>query len=337
MTTISSERIRRYLEKCDPSISGEHGHNALFKAAAILTWGYALNPDEAFPYMLTFNARCVPPWSERDLKRKLSQALNHSGHTRPRGYLLGEDFDYVPIAASLSLPKPETTWPTPEPNRVDELVSRGPQLYDLWERSPVRFCDASSHAEEIVDCLFPGDPLLCIGRSNEVFATRRRETWRGRLSSLPLIVPNPMIAVVGKTQDGKPSEHTKEATARRVYLILEFDFSEDNPIWSRSIQKWRSSGIEIVDACSALILHLRERLKTLACVCFSGGKSLHAWFRVFELLESQQKDFMRYAVALGADRATYTRSQFVRIPDGWRNNGRRQICYYLDPREAVKA
>jgi hypothetical protein len=46
---------------------------------------------------------------------------------------------------------------------------------------------------------------------------------------------------------------------------------------------------------------------------------------------------MRLAVSLGADKTTWTKSQLVRIPDGLRENGVRQVCYYLDPKEAVTA
>jgi hypothetical protein len=48
------------------------------------------------------------------------------------------------------------------------------------------------------------------------------------------------------------------------------------------------------------------------------------------------KAFMDYAVSLGADKATWTRSQFVRMPDGTRDNGKRQTPYYFDPGTAVK-
>jgi hypothetical protein len=40
---------------------------------------------------------------------------------------------------------------------------------------------------------------------------------------------------------------------------------------------------------------------------------------------------MRYAVSLGADAATWTRSQFVRMPDGLRENGNRQVVYFFNP------
>jgi hypothetical protein len=32
---------------------------------------------------------------------------------------------------------------------------------------------------------------------------------------------------------------------------------------------------------------------------------------------------------------TWTRSQFVRLPDGRRQNGVRQVTYYFDPTKAV--
>ncbi len=41
---------------------------------------------------------------------------------------------------------------------------------------------------------------------------------------------------------------------------------------------------------------------------------------------------MRYAVALGADRATWTRSQFVRMPGGTRDNGKPQTIYFFNPK-----
>jgi hypothetical protein len=151
-----------------------------------------------------------------------------------------------------------------------------------------------------------------------------------------------MVSVLGQTQDGRPSEHTKSATAKRVYQVVEFDFSEKDKngaetIWAPFIRKWRKAGITVADACAALILYLAERMPTLACVCHSGGKSLHAWFQVLELNRIRQKEFMGYAVAHGADWATWNKAQLVRIPDGLRDNGMRQTAYYLDPDEAVTA
>lgn len=241
----------------------------------------------------------------------------------------------------INLAKPSPTWPAADPSAIDNIVSPGAGLYELWENSPIRWEDSESHVEEIIDILFPHNPLLCVGKSNYEFGTQHREVWRGALASLPLIVPNPMLAPRGQTQDGRTSEHTKAATSRRVYQVIEFDFAErdkngKDTLWAPLIRKWKTNKIEIVDACAALICQLQKQLPLLVCVCFSGGKSLHAWFRVFGLSQAAQKDFMRRAVLLGADRATWNASQFVRIPDGLRKDAARQSCFYLDPRKAVR-
>jgi hypothetical protein len=335
-----SERISRYIDQCEPAVEGQHGSDRTFVVAAKLTWGFGLSVEAAWPFMLGYNSRCKPRWCEHDLLRKLNQALTHHGHTKPRGYLLGKAANcYIP--PSKPLPKPEPTWPQPDLTAIDRIVSNGPGLVDLWEVSQVKFDDGGSHAEEIIDILFPGNPLLCVAKSSCEFATRRRERWRRRLASLPLIVPTPMLAVKGLTQNGQASEHTKAMTGRRVYQVVEFDFAErdknsNETIWAPLVSKWQRNGIEIADACAALILNLRKQLPTLACCCHSGGKSLHGWFRVFELTPEARRRFMRGAVLLGADRATWNRSQFVRIPDGQRDSSTRQRCFYFSPTEAIR-
>jgi hypothetical protein len=63
----------------------------------------------------------------------------------------------------------------------------------------------------------------------------------------------------------------------------------------------------------------------------SGNKSLHGWFYAVAQAEEKLMKFMRYAVSLGADPATWTKSQFVRLPDGMRDNGNRQSVIYFNP------
>jgi len=58
---------------------------------------------------------------------------------------------------------------------------------------------------------------------------------------------------------------------------------------------------------------------------------LHAWFKCGRATDETQHRFMRYAVSLGADDATWTRSQFVRLPQGWRADKERvQEVYYFN-------
>ena len=179
----------------------------------------------------------------------------------------------------------------------------------------MRFHDGEAHTERIVDALFPGNPWLCVGASNSEFKTRQREELRGELSALALIVPSPMTARTGRTQDGKQSEHALDNTGPRRFLIVEQDKGS-------------------TDEQAAVLLHLAERAPLVLAV-HSGGKSIHGWFMAAGQPEERLRRFMRYAVALGGDPATWTRCQFVRMPGGRRDNGNRQTVYFFNP-EAIR-
>jgi hypothetical protein len=240
------------------------------------------------------------------------------------------------------VPRPGTPpWPKADPERINSIATGGGGLYELWEQSPIRFEDGSSHAEEIIDAVFPGNPLLCCGKSDEVFATRCRQTWRGHLHRLAKIVPNPMLAPKGRTRDtGRLSEHTLEATAARVYLVVEFDFSEfardgvTPSLWAPLVRDWQAAGVSVADASAALHLELAQRLP-LVLVVHTGGKSLHGWYYAYARSDAVLRLFMAYAVSLGADPHTWCRSQFVRLPDGRRESGQRQVTYYFNVGNAV--
>jgi hypothetical protein len=243
-------------------------------------------------------------------------------------------------AARQAVSRPsEPKWPARNLTEIDAMVRSGIGLVDLWERSPVRFNDNSSHAEEIIDSIFPGNPLLCIGETAYKFATKPREEWRGELSNCPLIVPNPMLRTEGATKAGRLSQHTLDATAARIYLVIECDFrrhdnSGEPTVFLSLIDGWERDGIEVTDVGAAILWHLKDRLPLVLAV-HSGGKSVHGWFAAFDREEDELWPFMRQAYSIGADRVTWVRSQFVRLPDGRRQNGARQVTHYFDPSEAV--
>ncbi len=209
-------------------------------------------------------------------------------------------------------------WPGVNQEQREAIVRDGGGLADLWELSKPRLDDNAAHTEAIIDRLFPGNPLLCCGKSNSVFNTKPREDWRGEMSGLALIVPSPMSAIEGVTKEGKPSRHTLSNTGNRRFLICEFDTGTP-------------------DEHAALLMHVAE-YAPLVCAVHSGGKSLHGWFYVHGQPNAKVEKFFRYAVSLGADRATWTRSQFVRMPDGTRDNGKRQTVFYTNfkPLEAAQ-
>jgi len=209
-----------------------------------------------------------------------------------------------------SMAMPASKWPCVNTAARTAIFRGGANLADFWEKSRPRIEDNAQHTEETIDRLFPGNPLLCCGKTNSDFDTKPREAWRGELSALALIVPSPMSALTGSTRDGRESKHTLANTGTRRYLICEFDTGT-------------------ADEHAALLLHL-ARYAPLVCAVHSGGKSLHGWFFVHGQPDAKVEKFFHYAVSLGADRATWTRSQFVRMPDGTRDNGKRQTIFYTN-------
>ena len=68
-------RAHRYAEKMDPAISGSHGHDTTFRAACALVRNFGeLSDDEMMAALGDWNLRCSPPWNERELLRKISEA-----------------------------------------------------------------------------------------------------------------------------------------------------------------------------------------------------------------------------------------------------------------------
>lgn len=223
------------------------------------------------------------------------------------------DKAWQPQARELQIRQP--AWSPLNADKRTEIIERSAGLSDLWELSPVPFEDDETHTEEIIDALFPGDPWLCCGLSNDQFKTRRRSDWRGTMAGQQLIVPSPMTGEWGVTKDGKKSHHTLANTGPRRFLVVEQDQG-------------------ILDEQAAIIVHLAQKAPLVLAV-HSGSKSIHAWFFCEGRPEDRLRRFMDYAVSLGADRATWTRSQFVRMPDGTRDNGNRQTVHYFNP-EAIK-
>jgi len=184
-----------------------------------------------------------------------------------------------------------------------------------------------SRTEEIIDVLVTGNPWLCIGEADDRFFTGRRETLRGRLHRYSLIVPSPMFAQKGLTKRGYSSFHSLANTGPRRFIVVEFDKGH-------------------LDQQAAVIWHL-ARYAPLALVVFSGSKSLHGWFFCAGQPEDKLMRFFDYAHSLGADSATWRRSQFVRMPDGKRSDGKtsnalelagiadvppgRQVVLYFNP------
>src|SRR6516164_572272 len=314
------KQLREQLHSC-PS-EGNGVHSWLFKTALRLhdwifeEWLFedeiAEVSEDQIVELLDENLSCQRP------EREIRDAVVNAGR-----YFRGE-IDSVS----------QKQWPAVDYASIHKTVlDCRVRLKDLPGLSPVNVSDKEPMTEEILDALYPGNPLLCFAQTPHAPFTRPREIWRGRESEFAFIVPNPMTKEIGVKTDGKSSRRCLDNTGLREFLVIEFDIT-DSGSWAPYVEDWKRRGISKIDANVALIVELAtEGLPRLplALAVHSGGKSVHAWFPCSGLGDEQIRFFMDRAVRLGADRTTWTRCQFVRMPDGTRDNGNRQQVYYFAP------
>jgi Bifunctional DNA primase/polymerase, N-terminal len=75
------DRARRYASRIPGAVSGQGGHDATVRAACMIARGFALSHDEAFAVMSEWNQTCQPPWSDAELKRKITETLDRGTMT----------------------------------------------------------------------------------------------------------------------------------------------------------------------------------------------------------------------------------------------------------------
>lgn len=92
----SLERARRYARTCNPSISGQGGHNQAILVADKIAVGFDLGDHDTFTVLeQEWNPRCQPPWNMTELLHKITEARKCSPH-RP-GYLRDQQREPQPV------------------------------------------------------------------------------------------------------------------------------------------------------------------------------------------------------------------------------------------------
>jgi len=254
-------------------------------------------PDEqVVQYMISKS----PP-SARNLEREVREAVRNAQTDEA---LLAHLLSSEPVsAASGEAPRPRF----PEASRG--LIAAIPPVpvEELAEMSPSPFPGTA----EALRRLFPGNPLICLGAAPWACAVRKLSSWAGQEAAHPFMVPSAMTALSGMTANGRTSPRCLANTGPRMYQVVEFD---------------DRAGF---DSQAGRIIRLMDLLRP-ALVLHSGGKSLHAWFPAFHLSAEEQVKFFSAAATLGADTATWSRCQLVRVPGGTRAPGITQTCFYFD-------
>lgn len=324
---------RRLITSCPHAGGGVHDWT--FKVLCVLSTHYSDDTslfEAARTIFDEFATRRIP---DGEIFRQIGNARRYTG---------GAAFEVRGSSGGSFSP----AWPLPDIAAIESIVRSGPLLGQLQSALPACPKGRPLGSLEILQLLFPKDPLLCCGRRLWSAQTLNLSKW-DHLDECQFIVPSPMTNTQGVTCDGKSSTRCLSNTGPRHFLVIEFDFKVDDAPGlmngisscrppqdvsmdskSHLVSRLSHDGFTVLDICSTLIHHLAFKVHP-ALVVHSGGKSLHAWFPCMGVEDDRLKPFMRYAVQMGADRATWSRCQFVRMPGGLRDNGTRQAVLYFNP------
>lgn len=212
----------------------------------------------------------------------------------------------------------ERVRPWPVPNKTLQAECRRLSKRREWSLERLREASAVDAAEAakampqwFLRALLGADPLICVGIGVAKFQTDRMGFFtEHELTQYEFVVPNAMSAPLGKRKsDGEMSAHTLDNTGPRQNIVVEFDDGAT------------------LDEQAARHIWLSE-FRKLRMVVFSGSKSLHGWYAATD--EAEDRKFMDEAVRLGGDPKTWLKSQFVRMPNGQRENGTIQRVEFFD-------
>ena len=184
-------------------------------------------------------------------------------------------------------------WPEPNLKLITDTLS------DVTPQFDVDF-EIGLQAKDVLPKLFYPGELVCTGRKAEQALVRPLEETLHDAQWLQFIVVNPMRERKGINLQGKPSVRCQNNTLTRRHLVAEFDA----PYLSKRQQA------QLITKLSAF--------QNLVMVVDSGGKSLHAWFRVDDYDARDQVRFFWVACLMGADPTRWDICGWLRMPGGLR-------------------
>lgn len=290
-----------------PPKAGAGIHGWLFSVARQLH--AHLTPQQCVEALRIAVMRCDRPVSIREINDAVANSQGVAWEARE---VWVHDPDVILPTAPTDEEVPVRTveaWPKLSPPTraaaINDTQDRVSGLADLWEKSPL--IPDGYRTDDWLDALFPGNPYLCVARAHpRDSVTKRRDRLAWECEEMSFIVPSAMSRALGARKDGRPSPRCLANTGPRQYLIVEFDDDAGQDI--HAVLLWHLHETSIASDGPPLVLAVH-----------SGGKSLHGWFQVGDRDEESLRSWMSHAVQLGADPATWTRCQLVRMPAGTRH------------------
>ncbi len=327
------ERAARYVAKIAGAVSGQGGHDATFHVAAIIWNGFGLSETDTLDVLREWNMLCLPPWSESELVHKVKSVAS-AQHRDRRGHLIKCGMQsaecgisrphpgLLPQEKVVAPPKPEFS-----PGALKRIAARtaavGDVVASIMGRSPIVV--ETQDSASVLRRLYPfgsAEKLLIFSTmesqgqflweadKSDVIQNRHLPAGGDGVWFLPQPVdgefhPNPR-------QEDKPSRRSEESIVDWRFAVLESDEADPDD-WLRCLAQ----------------MPLR-----IACVCESGGRSIHALVRVDAASKADWDKMIGSAkpllITLGADRGALSAVRLTRLPQAERGE-RVQRLLYLNP------
>jgi hypothetical protein len=364
------ERAKKLAATARPAVQGQHGSGTTFALAVSLVHGFGLDQTDALAVMLEdWNHRCMPPWSEADLARKVREAAAKGRPPAGKtwGWLLegAPAPDYgtgrtVPAAGSVEA----RACFNPEALRAKYVPEFGQKKW--WtSRSPVQR-PAEVSATAYLDAVFrPGDKVLvCTSKTSQGDLLY----WVGRgwfrLGNAPGIQAAPCDAptggpegvwylsnpVTGKwackacrheagpgvtgricAQHGTAHWNTADRNGWVLSRRAEANVADFRHLVLEHDPPEHADKLEHAQLWVSFLAQLPMPIVSIAN---SGGKSFHAVIRL-EAATKRDWDELRsvcikWLVPYGADPRAIRAVQLTRLPNCMRGSQNQELLY-LDP------
>lgn len=210
------DRIALYLERCPPAIGGENGHGTAFGICCALFKAFPelreRSDDDAALLLGAWNARCLPPWSDHELRHKIRDARKNAGVSVPSSQ--SEDGSEWPILSSDALHGfagdfVRAVEPHTEADSVNLLLTSLTMFGSVVGRRASFPVGGDTHHANVYACLVgssakarKGTGLGCV---SALFAGIDEEWTRRRFSGLSTgegVIAAVQDSEIAKTEDG---------------------------------------------------------------------------------------------------------------------------------------
>lgn len=295
-----TDQARRYLEKCEPAISGQNGHGQTFSVACILVQEFGLSVEEARPLMDEFSARCQPRWTSREIEHKLRDAEKAKTPAQGRGFRVTSKPIAMPRRITVVDRRPEKKYTAAPDTKLPEPMKDGARELLRAAFLPgegVRIAQARTNDEgkEV-----PKDAGLTLSREEWL---RKLDAKDGDINKIfstsdkngVYVTLNPMKIGGSKDQDVIAFRHA----------LVEWDNITPEEQWTQITQ---------------------SRIPVTAAI-YSGGDSIHAWVRVDakDRTEFDARVAVLYAHFGGLDDKNKNPSRLSRLPACERGKKRQEL------------